>query len=50
MNEKVEHWHAVHARTLAARLFNVFEGSGPSLRVLADMEGWAAVMRRFRME
>lgn len=50
MNREVYRWHASHALTVAARLFNVFEGAGPSLRVLADMEGWAAVMRRFRME
>ena len=49
-NREVQRWHAVHALTVATRLFNVFENTGPALRAFADTEGWAAVMRRFRME
>ena len=46
-NREVRHWHASYARTVAARLFNVFDGVGPSLRVLADAQGWGAVRAAF---
>jgi hypothetical protein len=46
-NREVRRWHASYARTVAARLFNVFEGSGRSLRALADTQGWGAVRAAF---
>ena len=46
-NREVRRWHASYARTVAARLFNVFDGVGPSLRVLADAQGWGAVRAAF---
>lgn len=50
MNREVGYWQVSHARTLAARLFDVFEGSGASLRALADAHGWSTIMKRFRAD